>query len=475
MLDMNGPSGGDPPLCDPLDRAAYNPWVEVGRSGIGTPPARPERRGLTLARLSALLRRTGIQRGRVAGCGAPLYPVRQQDAEVRLMVRAGSCGGRGAYWAGIETCGSTWACPQCSSAIRSKRGAQVCEAVRQHGAALCRMLTVTVRHQYGHALKPLADGLQQAYSAMQRGTPWKRWKAHVGLEHTVRGWEVTHGANGWHPHIHSLFFFKKSGDDLDTLLHTSDLRWGVVRDVGRGEFEWQQKPSRASWVKLEKRGWSEATPWQWLVARWQSCVVASLGADQRPNCVNGANLSAVNDGAYLTKLGLELADVGFKEGRKSGSRTPMQIAEDLVASPADRVLRALWIEFAAAFEGRRQLVWSQVPRSFVNAEGEARVTSVSSYHALVGRLEGSDDSLAVESVELAQDDVLVADPVVFFSLPWPQYEWLHREGLSTLLLCLVEQGGSPDELEAWVQRRWRASHPLRDRRPLFIGPDAYAA
>lgn len=458
-----------------LDRWTYNPEVEAGVCEVGTPPSVPERRGLTLGRMAAQLRRAGVQRGRVAQCGAPLYPVRQQDGEVSLMARAGKDGGCRAYWSGIETCGSTWACPRCSMAIRAKRGQQVSAAVGKYGQARVRLLTVTIRHHQGQALKPLADGLQKAYSALQRGTPWKRWKAHVGLEHTVRGWEVTYGANGWHPHIHSLFFFQLSGEALDAVLHSADLRWGVVRDVGRGEFEWRKKPSQSAWAKLSQQGWSAATPWQWLVARWQSCVVQALGAEQRPDCLHGCDLAAVHDAKYLTKLGLELADVGGKKGRKPGSRTPMQIAEDVVAEPANSSHRALWCEFAAAFEGRRQLVWSQVPWRGVTA---------SSYTAIMDEPEGSDDSLAaaaaVDPVEPEDADQEVSDelresgePGLVLSVPWPVYELFWQQGQCGLLPALLERGWDAQRLTELWQRVWRDGvvRP-RPRPPLLIGPGA---
>jgi len=361
-------------------------------------------------------------------------------------------------------------------AVRAKRGQQVSAAVAKYGQARVRLLTVTIRHHQGQALKPLADGLQRAYSAMQRGTPWKRWKAHVGLEHTVRGWEVTHGANGWHPHIHSLFFFERSGEALDLLLHSPDLCWGVVRDVGRGEFEWQKKPSQAVWAKLSKQGWSAATPWQWLVARWQSCVVHALGAEQRPDCLHGCDLRAVNDARYLTKLGLELADVGGgKKGRKPGSRTPMQIAEDVVADPADSSHRALWVEFAAAFDGRRQLVWSQVPW---------RGVTVSSYTAIMDEAEGSDESLAaaaaVDPVESEDADQEVSDetresgdPSLVLSVPWPVYERLWKQGQCGLLPALLERGWEAEQLRELWQRLWRDGVVRqRPRPPLLIGPGA---
>ena len=39
-----------------------------------------------------------------------------------------------------------------------------------------------------------------------------------GFKGLIRSLEVTHGANGWHPHTHELWFLKGSAEGLQSLL-----------------------------------------------------------------------------------------------------------------------------------------------------------------------------------------------------------------------------------------------------------------
>jgi len=87
---------------------------------------------------------------------------------------------------------------------------------------------------------------------------------------------------------------------------------------------------------------------------WLSCVEAvGLSGNGHAFDVQDASAAAT----YVSKFGAaeEIALNTAKKGR-SGSRTPWQLLSD--ASEGDKRAGALFREYADAFMGRRQLVWS---------------------------------------------------------------------------------------------------------------------
>jgi Replication protein len=214
-------------------------------------------------------------------------------------------------WIGVLTCGHIWTCPPCAAKLRTERLARVLRAV-EVGGSTWQMLTATVRHRDGMPLRSLHRGLMQAWRrARQGGATQRIWKERVRA--SVRAVEITHGANGWHPHLHVL---------------------------------------------LQTDGFTEEEK-QTLLERWLLCVERELG----PACVPDAahalrwstpidvcKASEVDRARYLVKLGLEVA--GPKQGR-AGSATPWQIAE--AAAEGDSQARAWWTEFSRATKGRRMI------------------------------------------------------------------------------------------------------------------------
>lgn len=173
------------------------------------------------------------------------------------------------------------------------------------------LLTATVRHALGNDLKALRKALSEAWRSLWAGKAGMRRRRQWGLAHTVRGLEVTHGANGWHPHLHVLAFVK--------------------HDVAES-------------VQLELR---EA---------WIRAVERKLGKQHAPSFEHGLDVRETSCAEYLAKLGLEVASIESKSGR-SGSRTPWQIAKD--AAAGDQQSAKLWRAFCRDMLGARQLCWSK--------------------------------------------------------------------------------------------------------------------
>ena len=258
------------------------------------------------------------------------------DAAGRLLAgRIGACGkhpiggggtpimkapGRAAYFAGVETCSSIWTCPRCAPRIAEKRRGEVAHAVDlwTRCAGTVWMAAFTIPHNRGQACKPLREAVARCWGKVQAGSPWKRLKQSVGLDHTIRAMEVTHGANGWHPHIHVLFFMPPD-----------------VTDEQAQIFGWRVFDRWARMV--ERAGFDNCNP--------------SIFKFERAR-----NSDAAGD--YVAKWGSdrEICFGHMKKG-KQGGRSPWQILDDY--SQGDGASGGLFKEYAEAFFRARHLTWSR--------------------------------------------------------------------------------------------------------------------
>lgn len=263
---------------------------------------------------------TGLQR--VAYCGRVVSD-RSSFVTIR---RAGADGVAG--FTGVQTCGSVWACPVCSAAIRQARAVELERVALAHleaGGGLA-FLTLTLPHSRTDRLDALYAALQGAWKRTQQKTGWRSRKVALGL-HAVRAVETTHAErNGWHPHLHLLLF-------ADAPLSPDQLR-----DLAG-----------------------------YVAAGWGDAVVAE--GRPRPSDEHGTRLQLVGAGggaalaAYLTKVqdgyggswsvGAEMTRGDLKSGRRRGVRTPFDLLEPAAAGNARDL--ALWREYEEATRGRRCL------------------------------------------------------------------------------------------------------------------------
>lgn len=219
-----------------------------------------------------------------------------------------------AFYAGLETCGSVWECPVCAAKISERRRVEVLTAMTTHKAAggHVLLLTLTNPHYFGDQLPDLLAGQAQAMRRMWSTRHAKRLLESIGFVGSIRALEVTHGSNGWHPHFHILLFVQ-AGLDLERV---------------RREF----------------------------YVMWSNCCrLAGLPA---PSYQHGVSLE---DGSkaerYVSKWGLENEMTkGHIKTAKGKGRTPFDLLRD--SASGDKQAGALFVEFANAFKGKRQLVWS---------------------------------------------------------------------------------------------------------------------
>lgn len=220
------------------------------------------------------------------------------------------------HYSNLMICGSVWTCPVCASKITEKRRAELSQGVQkwQDNGGGVLLLTLTVPHYAHQRLQTVLKGISDARGRMLNRKPWKRLSSSLGIVGQIRATEVTHGANGWHPHFHVLLFLR---DPL---------------------------------AKSEIDGTNAAILEQWKSA----CVAAGL---PEPN-QHGVSLEdGSKAAAYASKWGLEheMTKGHVKKGREGG-KTPFDLLRSHLAG--DPAAGSLFSEYAKAFKGKRQLVWS---------------------------------------------------------------------------------------------------------------------
>jgi len=233
-----------------------------------------------------------------------------------------------AQYAGLQTCGSVWACPVCAAKIAERRRVEVLAAITANKAAggVVNLLTLTTPHQRTDDLAELLDKQAKALRSFWTDKTVRTVFKDMGTIGQIRALEVTHGRrsphnNGWHPHYHILVF-SGSGVDLSRFDAPQLKHWGVK-----------------------------------LYLRWAACCVrAGLG---EPSYEHGLKL---HDGskaaAYAAKWGLEDEMTKGHTKKALHGETPFDFLRAYLADGSDKQAAALFKEFAETFKGKRQLHWS---------------------------------------------------------------------------------------------------------------------
>jgi hypothetical protein len=231
-----------------------------------------------------------------------------------------------AHYSGLETCGSIWACPCCSAKIRNTRAEQISAAAARWDLAgnSVYMVTFTAPHDMGMPLGPLMQVIADSFRAVIGGRAWLRVKKRAGIAGTIRAVEVTHGANGWHPHLHVLVLTESDPGAEGLAVMVLHFREKWQRAIVKAGY---RVPSDTHGVKVDR------------------CY------------------SAAEAGAYIAKTqdgkapGNELARSDLKSGR-NGSRTPFEIIESFRWT-GDAADLALWHEYERATKYHQAISWSK--------------------------------------------------------------------------------------------------------------------
>ncbi len=250
---------------------------------------------------------------------------------------------------GVVTCGSVWMCPVCASKVSERRRQELSEAVksaRSRGLVVA-LATFTLSHHSGDKLYDLRRRLNTAYSCVKKRYGWKRLVREFGVDgpgrndkqaarlYSVRGFETTWGYNGFHPHLHVIFFLAPGADVEQFGRQVRDLWYEelgglFVADATTGEL-----------LPIHRERWERGVR------------VAS------------------NDGEvadYITKFGRdprwdvaeELAKSVSKQGHATGHSRHYTMLDLLRSYVEKRNVRhgRLWVEYGLSMKGCALLTWS---------------------------------------------------------------------------------------------------------------------
>ena len=120
-----------------------------------------------------------------------------------------------AFFRGVYACGSPWVCAVCSARIRSVLAQRITILASKWMAAGNTLLHagLTVPHDKGMRLKGTFDVIAGGWKYLTTGGKWTRCQDKNGLAGWLKAIEITCGCkNGFHPHIHVLFFLKGKDD-----------------------------------------------------------------------------------------------------------------------------------------------------------------------------------------------------------------------------------------------------------------------
>lgn len=195
----------------------------------GAAPAKPALLGSIRNTLPILNSDDKIERFRLQAMARELLPDhriqtclrRRVSLEKPVRVMMGSRYKK-SYYSNVMRCGSVWACPVCAAKITTSRAARLLAALQDQDEPIMweakngrqmqitplryhvLMATYTISHRAHSSLAYVASKLLGAYHKMWSG----RWAVHVKQTYNIFGMakalEVTHGASGWHPHLHVL-------------------------------------------------------------------------------------------------------------------------------------------------------------------------------------------------------------------------------------------------------------------------------
>ncbi|MEM9977327.1 MAG: hypothetical protein AAF808_06815 [Cyanobacteria bacterium P01_D01_bin.2] len=188
--------------------------------------------------------------------------------------------------------------------------------------AVAGMGTFTMPHHQFQTCEELRKAISGAWKKVRQERAYRALCERYEIEGDIRALEVTHGKNGWHPHLHVLFF---SWTDAEQLA-----------EFGKAVF--------AVWSRvIERMGYG-------------ACSVNAFGFSPIHNVEGVAEyVSKWDVSRELTSGSLD------KRGKAQGSRTPFGILADLLdeknADPGRD--RSLFLEYSKAFKGARQLTWSK--------------------------------------------------------------------------------------------------------------------
>jgi len=261
----------------------------------------------------------------------------KRDRSIEVMMKKNP-GSERAHYSTLQTCGSVWSCPVCSSIISEHRRDSLQTAFDLwRSFDSCNtiiMITFTTPHylyqSLDEVLKLQDDAIRIMQQQKQRGK-YKVWRTIMDEMEMVgyfTGREMTFGSNGWHPHRHTVYF---------TLIATQEQL-----------KRWQNELSVAFLFAFQKVGG--------LLKDAQAFMQRAVRLDQI-NDDDGYNRIA----SYVTTVEGETwtlareATKGITKTAKNGNITPFGMLQSIrEGHELSRFYSAKFYEYVSTMKGKKQ-------------------------------------------------------------------------------------------------------------------------
>lgn len=197
------------------------------------------------------------------------------------------------------------------------------------------MLTFTLSHRQRQPLKAILNTLREAHRRFKSGRAFQTMQQDYTWSGSITALEVTHGDNGFHPHLHELVFFLPMSSD---------------------KFKEFEQAAKKRWIEsLAAFSWS---------ANYEYALDVREGDDTVTRYVAKYGKMPEMPSWSIER---EIAKAPTKRAIEGG-RTPFQLLLDY--GEGDKAAGLLFVEYAREFKGRRQLVWSRGLRSMLQLPDE---------------------------------------------------------------------------------------------------------
>lgn len=120
---------------------------------------------------------------------------------------------------GLASCSMIWRCPICSIKILAGRQKEISHLLEHHVKAGYKIgfLTLTMRHKKLDAFEYTLNKLNDTYRKIRNQKEFKHLTKQDLFLGQIKSLETTYTeSNGWHPHIHILYFYKTNDSELIT-------------------------------------------------------------------------------------------------------------------------------------------------------------------------------------------------------------------------------------------------------------------
>lgn len=235
-----------------------------------------------------------------------------------------------AFFRGLVACGSVWACPVCAAKVQERRREEIAKGFDWAYVQGLQpvMITLTFPHKAWHELEDLVLQQRAALKMLRKGRGWDKFMMLAGYQGLIRALEITHGRNGWHPHVHEIWFVSKDTE-------AGDLVPQILK-------KWASACARAGLLDPKNNK--------------QMKAFARHAVDVKGNCATSDYLAKADDAKHWG-ADREMSKGSTKAGRAKGQHPFGLLAN---AGAGDRRAGELYVEFVDTMKSTRsrQLFWA---------------------------------------------------------------------------------------------------------------------